>query len=372
MAEILLYDYYETVEDPFWGDTYEVFYCIGQGNLSAAVINQQINQSSGELTVRINSGGGYVFDGWAIYNALVNYAKIPGNSVIVRVEGIAASIASVIAMAAGQIVMCQASMLMIHKPTSLIIDVMDSNDLQREANALNEIETVLIDIYANKTGLSKQKLQNMIDAETWLAPDTALALGFCDQIEKIERDAPVIPQNIFNKLFDGASASTKAYVNSAFTITNVKERNMSTVKELNEKQEQTNSLLTDILNVFKKKPANNVDASVEEPAAAEEPVVAEGDELATLKAENEQLKAEKAANAETVANAQEIMNKANAKFDEVTNLLKEIKSNYQPASREETEAASETSTTRNTSSSFDPTAMEQRKQEIKNNRNKKK
>jgi ATP-dependent protease ClpP protease subunit len=355
MAEILLYDYYETVEDPFWGDTYEVFYCIGQGKLSAAVINQQINQSSGELMVRINSCGGLVFDGWAIYNALVNYAKISGNSVIVRIEGLAASIASVIAMASSKIIMCQASMLMVHKPYSFFCGSLDASTAQAEANSLNEIETVIIDIYSSKTGLSSQKLQNMIDVETWLAPDTALALGFCDEIEKIEREKPIIPQNVFNKLFNGAGANTMAYVNSAFTITNVTERNMSTVKELNEKQEQTNSLLTDILNVFKKKPANNADAPAEEPAAAEEPVVTEGDELATLKVENEQLKAEKAANAETVANAQEIMNKANAKFDEVTNLLKEIKSNYKPEAREENSFSNEAATSQVESKFVKPT-----------------
>lgn len=324
MAEILLYDYSEV--DPYWGD--EIMYCIGQGKLSAGVITPQIQAASGVLTVRVNSQGGKVFDGWAIYNSLIAYKKIAGNSVIVRIEGIAASIASIICMAGDEVIMCQASMMMIHKPSGFYFGQMDADDLQKEANSLIEVEAVLIDIYASKTGLSSNKLQNMIDAETWLSPDTAIALSFADMVEKISNEKPTIAENVFNKLFANAAPAAKMYANSIFTIKN---QNMSTVKDLMDKSDKTNTLLEDILNFFKKEPKNeNADADPEADKVEETVDAPEEETVDSLKKKVEELEAEKADNAEIVNSANAILDKANAKYDEVVNLLKEVKSNYKP------------------------------------------
>lgn len=320
MATVLnIYDY--TTVDPYWG--FEEQFVIGYGDLSAENINRQIDAAEGDLEVHINSQGGKVFDGWAIYNKLKTYDK---GKVTVVVDGIAASIASIIAMAGETVTMMQASMMMIHKPTGFYIGSMDSGELASEAQSLTEIESVLIDVYASKTGLSSTKLQNLLDATTWLSPDSALALGFCDTVMKTEKK-PVIPQNVFDRLFTNAGDSTRAYMNTAFEIKH--DNNMSTVKELAEKQDTTNGLLTDFLNLFKGVRKNEVEEAAPAEETPAEPV--EGEEtLDSVKAERDALKAELAANKEKTDNAQSILDKANEMYNTVQAQLAEVKSNYQP------------------------------------------
>lgn len=252
MTEILLYDYTALVDDGWWG-AYEQFYCIGMGNLTAQAIQGQINAAAGDdLLVRVNSVGGSVFDGFAIYNAL----KASTGKVTIRIEGLAASIASIIAMAAspGQLVICQAAMMMIHKPTidPFWCGTMDANDLQREADALNQIEAVLNDIYTSRTGLGATKISNMIDSETWLTPDMATMLGFADSIEKTITEQPEIVTPVFNHLFKNANAQTKAYANNAFKIKNMatKNPNDAVIEAVKEQTKATNSLLDWFKNSF--------------------------------------------------------------------------------------------------------------------------
>lgn len=249
MVDINLYDYTEVITDPYWGYSYEIFHCIGSGNLAAAAIKAQI-QAAGtdDITVHINSVGGSVFDGFAIYNDLKSH---PGK-VIVRIEGLAASIASIIAMAGEEIIICQAAMLMVHKPTidPFWCGAMNADDLQREANALTQIEAVLNDIYATRTGLGSTKIQNLIDAETWLTPDTAMTLGFADSIEKTITEKPVIVQPAYNYLFQNANNNIKAYANSAFKIKNMSTPNDAALKAANETIQKTNKLLDFFKNKF--------------------------------------------------------------------------------------------------------------------------
>lgn len=244
MTEILLYDYVSVDE---WG--WQDFNCIGSGRLSAQSIVQQIvDAGDDDLKIKINSVGGSVFDGFAIYNAL---KAAPGRKEV-RIEGLAASIASVIAMAGDEITICQAAMIMIHKPT---IDIfwcgnMNADDLQREANALTQIEAVLNDIYATRTGLSATKIANMINAETWLTPDMALTLGFSDSIEKTITEPAEITQPAFNHLFKNANQNIKAYANSAFKIKNMSNPNEALINAVTEQTKTTNSLLDKFSNWF--------------------------------------------------------------------------------------------------------------------------
>lgn len=259
---LVLFDYTETISDPYWGD-YETFCCIGQGKLSANSVLQQLSVFQGPLNVRINSVGGSVFDGFAIYNALVAYKKA-GNAVTVRIEGLAASIASIIAMAGDEVVICQAAMIMVHKPTidPFWCGTMDASDLQREANALTQIEAVLNDIYGTKTGLGSTKIQNMIDAETWLTPDMAVMLGFADSIEKTVTEQPSIASPVYNHLFSKANAQTKLYVNNAFKITNMSTPNEALLKAVKDNTEKTNGLMAWFQNKFGKSVAKNAVATL--------------------------------------------------------------------------------------------------------------
>lgn len=326
-TQIYIYDY--TEPDPYWG--FEEEFVIGYGKLTAESINKEIDFATGDLDVHINSQGGKVFDGWAIYNKLKAYT---GGKVTVYIDGIAASIASIIAMAGESVVMAQASMMMIHKPTSFWCGSANADELQAEANALNEIQAVLVDVYVSKTGLAPAKLQSLIDATTWLSPDSALALGFCDEVRKAE-NKPTIPQNVFDRLFTNASESTRVYANSAFAIKQNKD--MSTVKDLAEKQDKTNSLLTDFLNFFKSEKKNEGggdEATTTTTTEETTTTTTEGEPTADqLKEENERLKKEAEENKEKVDNAQSILEKANELYAKMESTLAEVKSNYQASNK---------------------------------------
>lgn len=135
----------------------------------------ELAEHHGDLTVVINSPGGDVFAGVAIYNAIKN--RNDGH-VTVRVDGVAASIASVIAMAGDTIKMSLGSTMMIHKPWSMAVG--DAEDLAKTIELLNKLEGSIVDIYADRTGLDKEKIAELLTAETWLNPEEAVALGFAD------------------------------------------------------------------------------------------------------------------------------------------------------------------------------------------------
>jgi len=136
-----------------------------------------------QITVRINSPGGAVFDGLAIYNILRRHDAL----VHVFVDGLAASAASIIAMAGDQITMGIGTQLMIHNPWS--VQVGDSNDMRAAADTLDVIREGMLDAYEERTGLEREELLRMVDAETWLGPAVAVEKGFADDIVP-RRDMP--------------------------------------------------------------------------------------------------------------------------------------------------------------------------------------
>lgn len=249
MAIIKLYDYSETVDDGWFG-TYEQFYYIGQGRLSATVVVPLIEAvpDNEEINVKVNSGGGYVFDGWAIYNALIA-AKSRGCKVIVNVDGIAASIASIIAMAGDEIVMAKASLLMIHKPT---VDLwccgsVDSAFLKKEADALDQIQAVLISIYQSKSNLDSEAINSLVNTETWITPDNAVLMGFATSVSGTPAESKItLSENSFKNIFKNADVQTRTYANSIINIHKIK--NMAdtneTIAAVKETTKATNGLLS--------------------------------------------------------------------------------------------------------------------------------
>jgi ATP-dependent Clp protease protease subunit len=131
-----------------------------------------------EISVRINSGGGDVFAGTAIHSMLKRHKA----SVTVYVDGLAASIASIIAMAGDKIVMPKGSMMMIHNPWTFAYG--DAKDLRKTAETLDQVRDSLITIYTDKTGLSADELIPLLDAETWLSASEAVQKGFATQVEE--------------------------------------------------------------------------------------------------------------------------------------------------------------------------------------------
>src|SRR5471032_2090901 len=163
VAEIRIYD-----EIGFWGTDAKTF--IAQLDTAAA--------SAAEVIVAVNSPGGDVFDAFAIYNALRRYA----GRVTARVDGVAASAASLVAMAGDRIVMPENAMLMIHNPWTVAAG--SAADLRATADMMDKARDGILAAYRSKSGQSDEDIVAMMDAETWLTALEAQALGFCDVIEE--------------------------------------------------------------------------------------------------------------------------------------------------------------------------------------------
>jgi len=149
-----------------------------------------------DILVRINSPGGEVFDGFAIYNALKNHSA----QVHVQIDGLAASIASIIAMAGDLVTMGDGAMMMIHNPWTIAIG--DSEDMRKTADMLDKVSEGLLDAYESRTGIARDELKTMLAAETWLTAAEAVEKGFADERtdegEEKEEDDDAF-KNLFKK-----------------------------------------------------------------------------------------------------------------------------------------------------------------------------
>lgn len=148
-----------------------------------------------ELTVRINSPGGDVFAGQTIYSLI----KAHKAKVTVCVDGLAASIASVIAMSGDTVIMPKNAMLMIHNPWAWAYG--NANDFRKMADDLDKIRESLIAVYQDKTGMEREKIIEMLDAETWLTAAEAKEYGFADNVDE-KRVAASVPMFVFGSSED--------------------------------------------------------------------------------------------------------------------------------------------------------------------------
>ena len=131
---------------------------------------------SGNITVWINSPGGDCVAAAQIYNMLIDYK----GDVTVKIDGIAASAASVIAMAGTKVLMSPTALMMIHNPLTVAIG--DSEEMQKAIDMLSEVKESIINAYEIKTGLSRARLSHLMDAETWMNANKAVELGFADDL----------------------------------------------------------------------------------------------------------------------------------------------------------------------------------------------
>src|SRR5690242_370151 len=168
------------------GDTADVYVegVIGdrEGGTTAAGFREQLAQAKGAKTLRVhfNSEGGVVTEGTAMYNAL---RAFPGQKVGV-VEGIAASIASVVLMACDEIKVAKGAYVMIHNPSGGAHGGAD--DLRGVADALDKMRADILDIYEARTGIERTKLEKLVDAETYFTAEEAVEIGIADSIEGFE------------------------------------------------------------------------------------------------------------------------------------------------------------------------------------------
>ncbi|HQP79064.1 MAG TPA: Clp protease ClpP [Bacteroidales bacterium] len=152
-------------EETWWGD-----------EVTPKLFKDDLMAGSGNITVWINSPGGDVFAAAQIFNMLMDYT----GQVTVKIDGLAASAASVIAMAGGDVYMSPVSMLMIHNPSTIAIG--DSEEMLRAKALLDEVKESIINAYELKSGLSRTKLSHLMDAETWMNANKAIELGFADKL----------------------------------------------------------------------------------------------------------------------------------------------------------------------------------------------
>ena len=152
-------------EESFWGD-----------EITPQMFRDELNAGEGEVTVWINSPGGNVFAAAEIYTMLKDYK----GSITVKIDAIAASAASVVAMAGDTVQMSPVAMLMIHDPSTVAMG--NTKDMEKAIEVLNEVKESIINAYASKSGLSHARIANLMSNETWMNAKKAVELGFADEI----------------------------------------------------------------------------------------------------------------------------------------------------------------------------------------------
>ena len=144
--------------------------------VTPAAFRQELFAEDGPITLSINSPGGDTIAASQIYTMLMEYPY----DVTVKITGIAASAASVIAMAGSTVTMSPTSMMMVHNPFTIAMG--DSAEMRRASQLLDEVKESIINAYELKTGMSRTRLSHMMNDETWMNAVKAKELGFCDEI----------------------------------------------------------------------------------------------------------------------------------------------------------------------------------------------
>ena len=160
--------------DNIWGDS-----------VTPQDFRDELNSGEGDLTVWINSPGGSVFAAAEIYTMLKDYK----GKVTVKIDALAASAASVVAMAGDKVLISPVALLMIHDPMTSAIG--NAKDMEKVITTLNEIKESIINAYRAKTGLSRGKIAQLMEDETWLNAKKAVELGFADEILFEDRNGEV-------------------------------------------------------------------------------------------------------------------------------------------------------------------------------------
>lgn len=187
-------DVYDVIGD-FWGE----------GVPARSVLAKlRVAKNASQINVRINSGGGDAYDGIAIYNLLVAHKA----KVVVDIDGLAASAASLIAMAGDEIRMSESALMMIHNPWTFTIG--DAADLREKADQLDKLRDALANAYIQRSGLPREKVIELLDAETWFNADEAVELGFATHVTAAKQAAAMLRSEIDLSRFKRAPESLKA------------------------------------------------------------------------------------------------------------------------------------------------------------------
>lgn len=202
-------------------------------DITPRMFKEELYSGTGPITIWINSPGGDCIAASQIYSMLMDYK----GEVTVKIDGIAASAASVIAMAGTKVVIAPTALIMIHNPSTSANG--DHRDMSKTIEVLNEVKESIINAYEIKTGLSRAVLSHMMDAVTWMNANKAIELGFADEILEDEKkkdagkgfefQAHVFATKLLNKI---TSKETKAKPNNkGRSIAELKEK-LNQIKKL--------------------------------------------------------------------------------------------------------------------------------------------
>jgi ATP-dependent Clp protease protease subunit len=189
-----------------------------EDDVTPRMFRDELNAGAGDVVIWINSPGGDCVAASQIYTMLMEYK----GRVTVKIDGIAASAASVIAMAGTEVLMAPTSLLMIHNPLTVAIG--DSEEMQKAIAMLDEVKESIINAYELKTGMSRAKLAHLMDAETWMNANKAIELGFVDGILTDEKKHTQSDDVVF-------SFSRRAVTNSLLNKVQRKQASKASVTE---------------------------------------------------------------------------------------------------------------------------------------------
>ena len=171
-------------------------------DVTPAMFREELNAGTGSITVWINSPGGDCVAAAQIYNMLMDYK----GDVTVKIDGVAASAASVVAMAGTKVLIAPTALMMIHNPATMAFG--DHADMEKAIDMLSEVKESIINAYELKTGLSRVQLSHMMDDTTWMNAKRAVELGFADGILTDEKHSTDTEGYAFS-----ASAVERALIN---------------------------------------------------------------------------------------------------------------------------------------------------------------
>lgn len=157
-------------------------------DVTPAVFKSELGEGDGPITVWINSPGGDCVAAAQIYNMLMDYK----GDVTIKIDGIAASAASVIAMAGTKVLMSPVSMMMIHNPATVAFG--DHNEMEKAISMLASVKDSIINAYEIRTGMDRKQLSKLMENETWMDANKAIEYGFADGILKRNTENMEIPQ----------------------------------------------------------------------------------------------------------------------------------------------------------------------------------
>ena len=215
-------------------------------DVTPKLFKDELLSGNGPITIWLNSPGGDCIAASQIYSMLMDYA----GEVTIKIDGIAASAASVIAMAGTKVLMAPTALMMIHNPMTMAWG--DKSEMTKAIEMLDEVKESIVNAYEIKTGMSRAKISHLMDSETWMNANKAIELGFADDTLKDEKLTAEIPayafsgkavqQTLVNKITAKAKPKSPAQPEPTAKHTPPAKPETSTGRSVNELMERLNLL----------------------------------------------------------------------------------------------------------------------------------